>query len=299
MSLQCGNNLAGIAELCVKKYPVTVYKSMLLLAPGFTIPTLNDLADYATMVGYVAAGNIYPIQGLVNATPEDTEGNTEETSTQEKIHNYDGLRGSMYDVTLPLESHKIARTYNDINWTIIYVDRNGTIICSKNDDGTYQGVSTNLFQVKPLPTPSAEGSTKTMIQVQEADIDDIDKNGWYLNPTWNAKKLYGPLLVQISSTAVASFEWVSTVLYQSDGRADSDGNPESETAIASGLLAADFVVIDQDGATLASATDYTVTESTAGVYAFNATVGAMTSGTIQVKTTAAPLLKSLTETLTA
>lgn len=296
--MKCANGKAGIAKTCEKKYPAVIYKGMLLLVPGFRIPSPENLADRSYLITQIANGNIFPIQNLVSVTSEDTEGNVEDTNTQVKIHNFDGLRGAMYEALLPLESHKIARTYNDINWEVIYIDLNGTYIFSMDENDEIKGFDTNLFHVWPLPTPS-ETSTKTRIQIQESDIDELDKNGWFMNPTYSAKKLYGPLDILISSTVVAANAWTATLTYQNNGKFNGDGTTIDDTEYVEGLTAADFEVWDQNGDLLTPVTDYTVTETSPGVYAFDATSAGMTSGEMRVKTLVEPLVRSLVLELAA
>jgi len=291
MSLNCANEVAGIAQICEKKYPVQNYKGLLLLAPGFSLASAQELADRETVIGYIADQKIFPIQRLVSVENQDTEGSVEETSTQEKIFNYEGLRGAMYEAIMPLASHKIARTYNDIDWTIIYIDMKGTLIFKQNTNGTVQGLSTNLFHVWPLPTPS-EVATKTKIQIQEANIDDLDVNGYYLNPTWDPKDLRGPLDITAVSSAIAANAFTLTLTYVNSGKKDADGTDLISKTAATGLLAADFDIWDQDGVLLTPTTDYTVTETSDGIYSVDATSAGMTSGQARARSTAEPLVKS-------
>ena len=289
--MNCANDKAGIAQTCEKKYPVQIYKGVLLLVPGFTIPSAEDLADEAAMLGYIADQKIYPIQRMVSVAGEDTEGSVEETATQEKIFNFEGFRGAVYEAVLPLESHKIARTYNDIDWTIIYIDMKGTLVFKENNDGSVQGVGTNLFHVWPMPTPS-EVATKTRIQIQERNVEDLDTNGWFLNPTYDALELRGPLDVLASASTIVGNTFTLTVLYQNKGKKKSDGSEIQDTSKAAGLGDQDFDVWDQAGQLLVGGTDYTVVEGADGVYTIDATSAGMTSGQARARSTSAPLVKS-------
>ena len=298
MSLNCANEKAGISKTCERKYPVQIYKGMLLLVPQFTLASAQELADRATLISYIADQKIYPIQGLVSVASEDTEGSVEDTSTQVKIHNFDGLRGAMYEATLPLEAHKIARTYNDINWTVIYVDMQGTLVFKENEDGTVQGVSTNLFRIHPLPTPS-EVATKTKIQIQEKNIEDLDTNGWFLNPTYDALDIYGPRDILASASTIVASVFTLTGVYQNNGKKASDGTNIQDTSGAAGLADADFDVWDQNGVKLTPTTDFTVTETSDGVYDVNALAAGMTSGQARIRSTSEPLVKSNIVDITA
>ena len=298
MALNCANDKAGIAHICENKYPVQIYKGLLLLAPGFSLASASELADRDTVIGYIADQKIYPIQRLVSVENQDTEGSVEETSTQEKIFNYEGLRGAMYEAILPLASHKIARTYNDIDWTVIYIDMKGTLVFKENADGTVQGFGMNLFHVWPLMTPS-ETATKTRIQIQESDIEDLDTYGYYLNPTWSAKDLRGSLDITISASTIAANAFTLTLTYVNSGKKNSDGTSLISTTAATGLLDADFDIWDQDGNLLTATTDYTVTESADGVYDVDATSAAMTSGQARARSTSEPLVKSAIVDITA
>lgn len=294
MALTCVNNYLSIGKTCENRPPVNVCTTLFLTVPSFSFANANDFADRDKWVEGIVNGYIYPIQWIEGVTPEDTDGGIVETSLQTKQKTFDGKRGAMYDVILPLESHKIARTYNGKSWNVFYGYESGAIIGTKNSDGTYSGISLGLLDIKPFSTPAPDAYTATKIQLQEADINEIDIDGVYVNVDWNIKKLYGANQVITSSGSITASVFTANVYYQNQGKAGA-----TQTAIT-GLLVGNFEVTDENGTVLTPTTDYTATETPAdsGAYVIDASSATIAAGAkVRVIPTTAALYKSNLEVL--
>lgn len=299
--MECLANVDGLGELCQQATPLTVRTGAFLSKSDFSFASLSSFLTEADWLTAIAAGNVFPLQRIMEQENQDMDDAVIETGTGEKVFQYEGTRGQMWKFILPLDLHKILKNqYSQKNWRIFEIDKNGNIIGTSPDGTVVKGMKLSYFRVLKQETPGSDTAAYTPVEFQKADIKEYDTNGIYGNPTWIASDLYGVLKVSTSSSAVAANAFTTTVSWVSDSEIDADTNALKTFAIPD-LVAANFKIIDQDGAVLDSATDYTVTESTSspGTYTIDATVGALTSGSVQVIASSTELYKSDAETLTA
>lgn len=299
--MECLASVPGLGELCQQATPLTVRVGAFLTRPDYAFASLSSFLTEADWLTAIAAGNIFPLQNIREQENQDMDDAVLETSTGDKVFQFEGTRGQLWKFVLPLDQHKVLKNnYSLKNWRIIELDKNGNLIATSDDSTTVQGFKLSYFRVKKQETPSGDTAAYTPVEFQKADIKEHDVNGVYANPTWIASDLFGVLPVTLTPSTVSSNIFTATVAYVSTSEIDSATNAFKTFAIPD-LVAANFKIIDQTGALLDSATDYTVTESsvTAGTYTINATVGGLTSGSCQVIASSANLYKSDVETLTA
>ncbi|MCK5607926.1 hypothetical protein KAR91_38960 [Candidatus Pacearchaeota archaeon] len=291
MSAICLNNLPGVRSLCKSGNPITGLQGLVFSDPDFSFATASSFADSDDWATGIAAGQLFPVMGIKeeeDTTPDDT---IWESSYGDKVDITEGKYSTTYSVHYTLEQHKRLREYTGKKWKIFKIDRNNNIMATINEDGEYVGFDISYLKVAKMIDPTADSPSLSPIRVEETDPNQWNTSGQYVTPSWLASEEIQALAeVNITSTTVASNVFTVTVNYFSGLNSDGSNN----NIPIQGLLAANFEIIDQAGAILSDSGDYTVTESTTvlGSYEIDATVGTITSGSVQVIATAAALYRS-------
>lgn len=299
--MECLANVDGLGELCQQATPLTVRTGAFLTKPDFSFSTVSSFLTEADWLTAIAAGNVFPLQNIREQENQDMDDAVIETSTQDKVFQYEGTRGQMWKFILPLDLHKILKNqYSLKGWRLIELDKNGNLIGTSPDGTAVQGFKLSYFRVMKQETPGSDTAAYTPIEFQKESIKEYDANGVYGNPTWVGSDLSGVLKVSQSVSTVTTNVFTVTVSWVSSSEIDPDTSALATFPIPS-LVAANFKIIDQTGAVLDNASDYTVTESSAspGTYTIDATVGGLTSGTCQVIASSTLLYKSDVATLAA
>lgn len=304
MSLQCGNDAAQIGQTCEKRIPVLQYAGFYFHSASYSFTNAAALATEATVKAAVVAGNVLPVQNVIGVEGQDVEKSVETTSLGVNLTNFKGRRGARYMFDMPYESYKTLMSYADLNLRVIYIDINGTLHYMQNDDGTVQGFALANLDVMNLGTPTVESRMKVMVDIQEDDSNEVNEYGYYMNPTYNPRRIYGALTVQLTLSSLAAGSVTATVKYVNQAKHSAAG-ADVETAIL-GLDAgtnSGFKIVQADGTVLTSTTDFTVAEddpvTSPGVYtiteAGSATLGA--GDEIRVEPTTTLMYKSAYQTV--
>lgn len=299
--MECLANVDGLGELCQQATPITVRVGAFLTRPDYAFASVSSFMTEADWLTAIAAGNIFPLQLIQEQENQDVEDAVLDTGTGNKVFQYEGTRGQMWKFILPLDLHKILKNqYSLKSWRMFELDKNGNVIGTSPDGTAVQGFRLSYFRVGKQETPSSDTAAYTPVEFQKADIKEYDANGVYGNPTWIASDLYGILKVDLTVSTVTANAFTATVAWLSNSEIDNSTDAFKTFAI-SNLVAANFNVIDQVGALMDPASDYTATESTAtpGTYTIDVSVGGLTSGTCQVIASTTELFKSDIETLSA
>lgn len=297
--MECLANLYGLGELCQQATPITIKTGMFLTKPDFSFVSLSSFLAEADWNTAIAAGNIIPVQNIREIENQDVDDAVIESGTGDKVFQYEGTRGEMIKFIMSLDLHKIIRTYTLKSWKVIWLDKGGNLIATTPDGTAVQGLSFSYFRVKKQETPSPDGAAYTPVEYQMASIKEWDANGIYGAPTWIASAIKGVLKVTATPSVVAANAFTLTVDWVSTSEIDPATNALKTFAIGD-LVKENLNIIDQTGATLNPASDYTVTEtSTTGTYDVDASVGGLVTGSVQVIASTDNLYKSPIETLSA
>lgn len=299
MGLVCINSKPGLGSGCGQAAPLQPASGLLLTLDDFEFATFTDAVNETKWKEGIRDGKIFPLQEIDDEEKIDFEDSEQETSTGRLIFQFEGARRRIYKVTVPVDLHQKLRDYSFQKMRVFVVDYNNNIIGTSPDGTKLKGFKLSYFRVLKQEWATAGNGYSTSVKIQYADVNEWDRFGKYFTPSWLASDLTAITNVEVTPSTMATFIFTATVNFVDKAEISSAG--ALKTAAISGLVAANFRVIDQTGAVLASATDYTVTESTsaAGVYTINATVGAMTSGSVKVIPSATMLYSSDTETVTA
>ncbi|MFK5173322.1 hypothetical protein ACI3QN_12485, partial [Propionibacterium freudenreichii] len=87
------------------------------------------------------------------------------TATGSNIFQFEGKRGRKLKVQLPLELHKVLRTYSFKNWRVFRIDQNNNIIGTSPDGTVVKGIKLSYFRVGKQMQDSTSG-TYTPIEMQ-------------------------------------------------------------------------------------------------------------------------------------
>ncbi|MCK5607512.1 hypothetical protein KAR91_36855 [Candidatus Pacearchaeota archaeon] len=298
--MDCLANVDGLGQLCQQATPITIKTGMFLVKADFSFVSLSSFLTEADHLTAIAAGNMYPIQNVREIENQDADDAVLETSTGDKVFQFEGTRGEMLKFIMPLEMHKIFKAqYSLKNWRVIWLDKNGNLIATSPDGVAVQGLKFSYFRVKKQETPSPDGAAYTPVEYQMASIKEWDVKGIYGNPLWLASDLLGVLKVTLTNSVVAANIFTATVAWVSDSEIDPNTGAFKTFAIP-GLVDANLNLIDQAGLTLTPTTDFTVVETTTpGTYTVDASSGGLTSGSAQVVASTTNLYKSAIVALTA
>ena len=294
MAIVCLNSLQGIGETCEQETPITITSGFFLARPDFEFATFASFATKADWLTAIVDGKIFPVQGIKDEENKDFEDSVTDTPSGDKVFNFEGRRGKRFKLLLPLEAHKVLRTYDRKNFKIFYLDRNNNIRGTRLDDTKVTGFSLSYFRIPKQQSPYPENPAYSFVELQELDINEWDKNGIYVNPSWLGTKIKGVLNVQATPSTVTTNDFTVTVFYEDDSSLSSAG--AKQTAVISGLLIGNFRVIDQTGAVI---TPTSVTESATMLGTYTVETTAMTAGSVQVIPTSTALYKSEIETVSA
>lgn len=292
MALNFINNLAGIGETGEQSTPITITAGLLLTTPDFQFDTLADFANETKYKDAIIAGKMYPIMKIIDDETSNFEDVQTQTATGSFIFQFEGKRGRNLKVQLPLELHKVARTYSFKNWRLLRIDQNNNIIGMSPDGTVVKGIKLSYFRVGKMANDTNSG-TFTPVMYQEANINDLDKKGVYINPEWLATELEGVLKVELTAGTISSNSVNVDVAWVDNSAIKATGVKNSVPV--TGLVAGNFRLINQTGAVVAA----TVAESATipGRYAISN--ASLTSGSLQIQPTSANMYESDVETLSS
>ncbi len=291
MSILCLNDIQGIGAECKQGNPFRGVAGLVFSDPDFSFATSASFADSDDWTTGIIGGQLFPVMGVKedeDTTPDDT---IWESSYGDKILIAEGKYSRTYQFNLTLDQHQKLREYTGKKWKVFIIDRNNNVKCTVNEDGLYVGFDVSFMLIGKMLNPSADTPANTPVMMEEADPKQWNDNGAYVTPSWLASQEILPLTeVTITSSTVAADVFTITVNFNAGLNADGS----VKWIPISGLLITNLIIIDQAGATLSNAGDYTATESAtvAGQYEVDATVGSITSGSVQVVATAAALYRS-------
>jgi hypothetical protein len=289
--LLCLNSVKGIGALCDNITPITLLQGFALLRPGFTF---DDAEDFATLLSWqtaIANKNVMLVNNIISQESIKVEDGMHTTPNGQRIKLWDGMRGLDLKAKLTLDQHKIIRTYANLGWDLVRIDRANTLIGVINDDGTVGGFSLATFIVGSQTEPLVDTPPLTPIQFQEEDPGEYNSKGAWVKPSWRVSKLKPMTFLTIEVTTVAAFKFTATIYYLAVSNFSSDG-----TLIKipySGALAANFLVTDQGGAVETC----TIEEIGDGIY--EVTGVDITSGTLEIVPSATNLYEAATMALVA
>lgn len=266
MGLQCLNSLVGLGSACDADNPFAVDQGLFLTTEDFEFATAADFATKAKWDAGVIAKTIFPLLDI-NEVEDQSEDDVIYTSpsTGAKSSIRDGKRGSRYKLQLPLELHKILRTYSYKKWRIFKYDLNGNIKGTSPDGTKITGISVIYFKVGKMMPATADAPAFSVIEIQESDGTEWDDRGVYVTPTWSPSSVLGVTKLELSQVGSASGTDIVVDAFYNNGYA-SDGSVDQ--IAYSGLTTGDSWVIDELALTVASVTEsstvpgrYTVTAS--------------------------------------
>jgi hypothetical protein len=293
MGILCLNTVEGLGLRCEPENDLSILRGIFLTKPDFNFVSFTSFATEADWLAAIAAGNIFPILGIKEYEAADVEDNIYESPIGEKTLNYEGMRGMILKVKYDVKSHKILRTYANKNWKMFKFDLNGNVIGTSPDGTKVQGFKIGYFHVSKQMTATADQPAWTLINIQESIVAEWDERGVYCKPTFEPADLNGVLPVVLTCSTVTTFAFTATVSYVDESKLTSAG--ADTTVPISGLLAANFYVLDQGGLV----ETVTVSESLVSPGTYTVTGVDITSGSCQVIATAANLYKSTEIALTS
>ena len=266
MGLVCLNSLVGLGAACDADNPFAVDQGIFLTTEDYSFATAADFADITKWNAAVVGKTMFPLHDI-NEVEDQTEDDVVYTSPSTGVKSAirDGKRGTMYKLQLPLELHKILRTYSYKKWRLFKYDLNGNIKGTSPDGTEITGIGVVYFKVGKMMPATADAPAFSVIEVQESDGSEWDDRGVYVKPTWSPSSVAG--LTNLSLTQVGSASGTDIVVDAFfDNGLSSDGSVDAIPY--AGLTDAGSWLIDELALTVSSVAEsatvpgrYTITAS--------------------------------------
>jgi hypothetical protein len=274
--------------------PISVLKSIALVRPGFTFANGTGFATLATWLAAIAAKNIFIIDNIVSQESIQVEDGTFTAPMGQLVPlGWYGMRGFKLKIMANMDQYVILKTYHNLSWEVIYIDRAGYIHGVKDDAGTIHGFDLATFIVGGQVQPSETEPALTPITLQEDDPLEFHEKVIVVKPSWRVKSLVPLTYVTLSASTVAAFTYTLTASLTYAHKLNADGSVI--TIPLTGLLATDLAMTKANGTSdaVVSCTETAVQ----GVYTVVGT--AVTSGTVRLVPSATLVHESNTLALVA
>jgi len=276
------------AKKCISSNPIKMMKKPFLLVPGFTFDTFADFQDKSVWNAGIAAGNIYPLEKVEAVEDTSTEAKVVETDGGSKFKTSDGNYGFIVDMNLTPDQNKNIQDYDQAAWTIIYTDDDDNLIAKTPDDIVVGGMEISYLNVMPMKlTLSSDDYSKTRVEFQLKYNRDLNQDvcialGSELD--WSPVQLEPVTIVTVTDVSIAS-NVITGSFYIVASRIA--GLP---SVAVTDITADNMIFIDQVPAVVVA--DTLTMTTTPGIWDFDMTAAAMTSGTMELVATADSLFAS-------
>ena len=234
-----------------------------LVPKGLILTTSDDdIIDYDYWFETLLNdGNVIPVHGVKNFTPEDEELITNFSLQRFTYEIAKGKYRHSLEFVFTNEFHQILESYSGTDLSIVYYDKNRNLILMTG----YQGIPTSSIILKKQEFPTSGTKPKSVIQIELKDTSDYNENGVVKAVEWNPEDI-DRLFVAIELNAT------STQLTAGITR---DGS------VVTGLLDEDFTILDDANGEIA----FSLFSYGGGVYTFSGLSSTLTGGCFTLSST--------------
>lgn len=279
----CPISAKGLGVECAKGNPLRMPSVAVVAIPGFQFDSYDDFKDEAKVLEAIANEELFPLVKFIDVEDASIDKTTVETSSGDVFTTRDSKRGFMGYMDMTLKQNQLFQDYGNVGWNLFLVDDAGNWEGQTPDGTVVKGYTLSDFDPEPMDRAlSPDQKSRTPVTIRFEYNEEMDKQivvAYSEDIDWNAKLLPEKALEFVTTSNVS----ISTNTITASFNFVDDRDASLPTVPIRTIVDAEIVLIDQTGATLTPTTDYTVVEtSTPGTYTIDATVGAMTSGTLQL-----------------
>jgi len=275
----CVSSLPNIGSVgCETKNPFLDPVALILTSSTFSFLTFTAFATETDWRDGIAAGNVIPIQGILEAEDQSEETQYHETTAGKRVFRRLGQYRYMFRFVKTFAVHKKLQSFRNADVKAFIVDSAGNVWGTNPTGTVVKGFSLSMINPEKLTMPTGDGTPAwTTLTLDFLDANEWNKFGEYVNPTsWSVTALEPLVDVDIDQVGVATATSL-TVSVMYDNGLDAEGNP-SLVGIG-GLAFADFTI--SGTGTLGIAGDFV--DNGDGTYDF-VTVGLITGDIVNIVT---------------
>jgi len=218
----------------------------------------------------ILAGSLIPFPEVVAIEPQNVEAGYQELPNGTSIKNKEERRKTMFSFIESIVTHSGLKSYSDRSWNIFYLTADNYLICHTKSAGLYDGLKASRFYVNAQTTQTFDAVSQTNIVIEQANVDDLDKEFAIIQPDFNLIDKKGAILTDLSIVSATQATGTLTVNVKLVIK--------GENVALVGLAKTNFTLKDAAGTAV---TITSATESPNGTYALVAT-NAATSGKVQL-----------------
>lgn len=216
----------------------------------------------------IVAGTVHPFPEVMEIESQNTEAGFFETASGKSFKVKNEIRKTMYKFVENIVTHSGLKSYSDQGWNIWFYTKNGYLRCHTKSTDLFEGLPVDSFYVNAQETATFDTVEQSPSVLEFNDVDDWDMEFGVIQPDFNMMDLEGVFQSDVVVTSATNPAALLTVIVVVTVKGSNDP--------LSGLLPADFEVLDELGVSL---TVDTAVESPTGTYTVVATDDA-TTGTI-------------------
>lgn len=273
--------MSNYSELCVEdsnllgtgvgNCPKTIGADVrFFLAEDTFTGTAAQLKTRAYWDAAILAKTVIPFPLVQEIEPQNVEATYFESAAGSSYLIKDEVRKTMYQFIENIVTHSGMKSYANKSWNIWYYTEAGYLRCHTKGADSFEGLKASRFYVTAQTTQNFSDPSHTPVIIEQADVDDWDKEYGVIQPDFDMKDLEGVFqadVVVLSSTQATGTLTVNVKV-----------TVKGTNAVLSGVLPADFKILDESGV---SVTIDTAVEAPDGTYAVVATDDA-TIGTVSL-----------------
>tara|TARA_R110000787_G_scaffold175266_1_gene287750 strand:+ start:874 stop:1761 length:888 start_codon:yes stop_codon:yes gene_type:complete len=209
----------------------------------------------------IIAKTVVPFPMVTEIEPQDVEASYFESASGETFKTKDEKRKTMFKFIENIIVHSGMKSYADRGWNIWYYTEKGYLRCHTKSEDLYEGLKASRFFVNAQATPTFSDPSHTPCIIEQNQVNDWDLEFGVIKPDFDMRDLVA--VNQAKGYSASSTQTTGTLTV------NVKMTIKETNAALSGLVTANFVVTDEDGATvtLTSAAE----AGTTGVYALVAT----------------------------
>lgn len=216
----CTTNLSNLGHGgCATSNPFLDPIALILTNKSFSFPTEADFATSTKWTDGIAAGTVFPLQGITEYEDQSEETQYYESPTGNRVVRRLGKYRFVFRFNKPLEVHKKLQSFRNADLRLFIVDSNGNIWGTNPSTTVVKGFQVALFNPEKLTMPGADGTPAwTALTIDLYDPQEWNEYGVYVNPsTWNPTDLQALVDVHLEQVGTATATSLTVGVYYYDG----------------------------------------------------------------------------------
>lgn len=220
----CTTNLSNLGHGgCATSNPFLDPIALILTNKSFSFSTPTKFATLTEWANGIAAGTVFPLQGITEYEDQSEETQYYESPTGNRVVRRLGKYRFVFRFNKPLEVHKKLQSFRNADLRLFIVDSNGNIWGTNPSGDEVKGFQISLFNPEKLTMPGADGTPAwTALTIDLYDPQEWNQYGVYINNPelpnpWNPTDLQALVDVHLEQVGTASATSLTVGVYYYDG----------------------------------------------------------------------------------